>query len=113
MVGKDIITQSKLIELVQGAIDIAFTRTTDPAARSSKTELRVDPAAYMATRPDHDDDGVEGSEEEEAKLLDVEPDTQDVSQVICKAIRNPMHENLKLRVVNVYEDPGIWIVLDE
>ena len=95
---------------MQDAIDIAFTRTTDPTARSSKTELRVDPTACMATRPDHDDDGVEESKKAEATLLDVEPDTQDSSQVIYKAIRNPMKENLKLRVFNVYDDPGSWIV---
>ena len=37
MTDVDVITQPKLIELGQGAIDITFTRSTDPTARSSKT----------------------------------------------------------------------------
>ena len=59
MTDKDNITQSKLIDLVQDSIDITFTGSTDHNAKSSKTELRVHPAAYMAARPDHDDDGVD------------------------------------------------------
>ena len=120
MGDKEIMTQSKLTELAQDAVDIALTRTTDPTARSSKTELSVDPTAYMATRPDHDDDGVEESEEaatvrngsDESTGPDIETDTRAWAQVIYKAIRDPTKEDLKLRVVNVYEDPGIWIVLD-
>ena len=61
MVDKDNITQSRIIDLVQDAIDMTFTSSTGQAASSDWTELRIDPTAYagISVGPDHeDDDGV-------------------------------------------------------
>ena len=58
MVDKDKIIQSRIIDLIQDAVDMTFTSSSDQAASSDWTELRIDPTAYMAARPDHNDDGV-------------------------------------------------------
>ena len=95
------------------------------------TEIRMDPIAYMAARPDHnDDDGVDylpdlESTDDDAQLRP-QPQSEDESDVdvdiditpvkwIDTTYRatNKTEDKSQRRTVNVYKDEGIWILLDE
>ena len=127
MAAKDDITQSKLIDLVQDAIDMTSTGSTGQAASSDWTDLRIDPTAYMAARPDHNDDGVSmpslSRTDEDDNLLfqsdevsdsdaDIETGQFAWAETVYRALNKGKEDNSHRRTVNVYKDDGIWTLPD-
>ena len=97
MKDTDVLTQSVLLFLSEDAVDMALTRSS---ARSSQSVLRaepkditIDPTAYTA-QLDHVGDDATG-------YMAKHDHTGDDAKT------------KPLRRVNIYEDPGIWICLDE
>ena len=153
MTDREEATQSRLIDLMQDAIDMTLTSSEPSSADSSTrastsdywTEIRADPTAYMAgstvfhtgteAHDEYDSDDYteieltdhenqSGAPEDAYECdddFDITSSSNDINIVPVPAPRRTIYRashddtlgSVPRRTVNVHEDEGIWILLDE